>query len=101
MNYASRGGGLRMFGQETVTKDALPIVSPGRWGKRALVSYNGCMPKLSIKDLDLKDKTVFIRVDFNVPLAPGGKEITRDKRIRGSLPTIQDSLDQGAGLILA
>ena len=32
------------------------------------------MAKLSIKDLDLKDKTVFIRVDFNVPLAAGGKD---------------------------
>ncbi len=59
------------------------------------------MPKRSIKDLDLKGKTVFIRVDFNVPLAPGGQEITSDKRIRASLPTIQYALDQGAGLILA
>jgi len=45
------------------------------------------MPKLSIKDLDLKDKTLFIRVDFNVPLSADGKEITSDKRIRASLPT--------------
>ncbi len=59
------------------------------------------MPKLSIRDLDLKNKTVFIRVDFNVPLAPGGQEITSDKRIRASLATIRYALDQGAGLILA
>ena len=59
------------------------------------------MAKRSIKDLDLKGKTVFIRVDFNVPLAPGGQEITSDKRIRASLPTIQYGLDQGAGVILA
>jgi phosphoglycerate kinase len=59
------------------------------------------MAKLSIKDLDLKDKTVFIRVDFNVPLAPGGKEITSDKRIRASLPTIQYALEHRAGVILA
>jgi phosphoglycerate kinase len=59
------------------------------------------MAKLSIKDLDLKGKVVFIRVDFNVPLAPGGKEITSDKRIRASLPTIQYALEKGAGLILA
>ncbi len=59
------------------------------------------MAKLSIKDLDLKGKVVFIRVDFNVPLAPGGKEISSDKRIRASLPTIQYALEQGAGLILA
>jgi phosphoglycerate kinase len=59
------------------------------------------MPKRSIRDLELKGKTVFIRVDFNVPLTPGGQEITSDKRIRASLPTIQYALDQGAGLILA
>ena len=54
--------------------------------------------KLSIRDLDLKDKVVFIRVDFNVPLAPGGQEITSDKRIKASLPTIQYALEQGAGV---
>src|ERR1700730_11020530 len=59
------------------------------------------MSKLSIRDLDLKNKTVFIRVDFNVPLAPGGKEITSDKRIRASLPTIQYALERGAGVVLA
>src|SRR5271157_3445378 len=59
------------------------------------------MSKLSIRDLHLKDKVVFIRVDFNVPLAPGGQEITSDKRIRASLPTILFALDHGAGLILA
>lgn len=59
------------------------------------------MAKLSIKALDLRDKTVFIRVDFNVPLAPGGKEITSDKRIRASLPTIQYALEHGAGVVLA
>jgi phosphoglycerate kinase len=59
------------------------------------------MAKLSIRDLDLKNKRVFIRVDFNVPLAQGGQEITSDKRIRASLPTIQYALQKGAGLILA
>ena len=59
------------------------------------------MPKLSIHDLDLKGKRLFIRVDFNVPLAPGGQEITSDKRIKASLPTIQYALDHGAGVILA
>ena len=47
---------------------------------------------LSIRDLDLKNKRVFMRVDFNVPLAPGGKEITSDKRIKASLPSIQYAL---------
>ena len=59
------------------------------------------MSKLSIRDLDLKNKRVFIRVDFNVPLAPGGQEITSDKRIKASLPTIQYALEHGAGVILA
>jgi phosphoglycerate kinase len=59
------------------------------------------MSKASIRDLDLKNKTVFIRVDFNVPLAPGGQEITSDKRIRASLPTIRYALDRGASVILA
>ncbi|MBI2680990.1 MAG: phosphoglycerate kinase [Candidatus Solibacter usitatus] len=59
------------------------------------------MPKLSIRELNLNAKRLFIRVDFNVPLAAGGKEITSDKRIRASLPTIQYALDHGAGVILA
>src|SRR5579883_2811950 len=59
------------------------------------------MSKLSIRDLDLKNKTVFIRVDFNVPLASGGQEITSDKRIRASVPTIRYALDQGAAVVLA
>src|ERR1700687_3709752 len=59
------------------------------------------MPKLSIRDLDLKNQRLFIRVDFNVPLAPGGQEITSDKRIQPSLPTIRYALDNGAGLVLA
>ena len=57
--------------------------------------------KLSIRDLDLENKVVFIRVDFNVPLAAGGQEITSDKRIKASLPTIQYALEQGAGVVLA
>jgi phosphoglycerate kinase len=59
------------------------------------------MPKLSIKDLDLDGKRVFIRVDFNVPLANGGQEITSDKRIRASIPTINYALEHGAGVVLA
>ena len=59
------------------------------------------MSTLSIRDLDLAGKRVFIRVDFNVPLANGGQEITSDKRIRASLPTIKYALEKGAGVILA
>jgi phosphoglycerate kinase len=62
------------------------------------------MSHLSIRDLDLKGKRVFIRVDFNVPLQKnekGDMEITSDKRIKASLATIQYALDHGAGVILA
>src|SRR5215471_18132241 len=59
------------------------------------------MPTSSIKDVGLFNRRVFMRVDFNVPLAPGGQEITSDKRIRASLPSIQYALEHGAALILA
>jgi len=59
------------------------------------------MAKLSIRDLDLGGRRVFMRVDFNVPLASGGQEITSDKRIKASLPSIQFALEHGAGLVLA
>jgi len=56
---------------------------------------------LSIRDLDLNGKRVFMRVDFNVPLANEGKEISSDKRIKASLPSIQYALGHNAALILA
>jgi phosphoglycerate kinase len=62
------------------------------------------MAYLSVRDLDLKGKRVFIRVDFNVPLekdSQGQMVITSDKRIKASLPTIQYVLSAGAAVILA
>ena len=54
---------------------------------------------LSLQDLDLKGKTVFMRVDFNVPL--DGEMITDTTRVDAALPSIQTVLDQGASLVLA
>jgi phosphoglycerate kinase len=61
----------------------------------------GCMAKLSIRDLDLAHKHVFMRVDFNVPLTEDGSEITDDTRIKETLPTIEYALRHKAKLILA
>ena len=61
----------------------------------------GTMAKLSIRDLDLAHKHVFMRVDFNVPLSDDGKEITDDTRIRETLPTLEYALRHKAKLILA
>jgi phosphoglycerate kinase len=59
------------------------------------------MAKLSIRDIDLANKRLFIRVDFNVPLTEDGSTITDDTRIAATLPTIVYALKKQAKVILA
>ena len=58
------------------------------------------MDKLTIRDIDVKDKRVLVRVDFNVPMNEDTGEITDDSRIHASLPTIKYLVDHKAKVIL-
>src|ERR1700688_3876083 len=57
------------------------------------------MSKLSIRDLEMNGKRVFMRVDFNVPF--DGARVTDDTRIRETLPTVEFARKGGARLVLA
>jgi phosphoglycerate kinase len=68
--------------------------------KHVLIIEGGIfMNKKSIRDIDVKGKRVFCRVDFNVPMKNG--EVTDDARIRAAVPTIKLLADKGAKVILA
>ena len=57
------------------------------------------MNKLSIRDLEMSGKRVFVRVDFNVPMGAG--KVEDDTRIRETLPTLRLAIERGARLVLA
>src|SRR5258708_36312572 len=61
------------------------------------------MPKLSVRDLNVRGKRVFVRVDYNVPLEEqaGTMVITDETRIVETLPTLRLLIEQGGRLILA
>ena len=59
------------------------------------------MPKLSLRDVAVAGKRVFVRVDFNVPQDKKTGEITNTARIAAALPTIQFILDKGGSAVLA
>src|SRR6202051_5199884 len=59
------------------------------------------MAKLSIRNLELNNKYVFVRVDFNVPLSDSGLQILDDTRIKETLPTLEYALRHHAKVIVA
>jgi len=58
------------------------------------------MTKLTVRDVDVSNKRVLVRVDFNVQLDEKTGEITDDGRVRATVPTIKYLIDRGAQVIL-
>ena len=75
----------------TDTPAPAPVIAPSTPGLKGIKT---------IEDFDLKEKRVFIRVDFNVPQDKDGK-ITDDTRIRAAIPTIRYAMEKGAKIVLA
>jgi len=71
-----------------------------RKGNGNPVPIKDILNKLTLEELNIKGKRVFIRADFNVPL-DDNLSITDDRRIRSTLPTIDYAIDEGAKIILA
>src|SRR3984893_3191320 len=77
----------------------LQVLMSGRGVSRRFARSHQHMNKLTINDLDLRSKRVFIRADFNVPLKDG--IVTDDTRIRETLPTLRLATQKNGRLILA
>ena len=85
-------GPCALYKQEDVTMNKKDIIEP--------FQNKDIFNKLTIEDLDIKGKRVFIRADFNVPL-DDNLMITDDRRIRSTLSTINYAIDEGARVILS
>ncbi len=85
-------GPCALYKQEDITMKKKDIIEP--------FQNKDIFNKLTIEDLDIKGKRVFIRADFNVPL-DDNLMITDDRRIRSTLPTINYAIDEGARVILS